>query len=99
MAREPEAFYHGLMLGLTASIHNEYEIKSNRESGFGFFDIIIIPKDIQKLGIVIELKVAEESNLEEKAKIALKQILDKQYDYRICDSWYKDVLNLDIFFR
>src|SRR5262249_27632488 len=56
MAKEPEAFYQGLMLGFTAGLHSEgnYEIKSNREGGFGRFDILLIPKDINKLGIILE---------------------------------------------
>ena len=79
---EPEAFYQGLMLGFTASLHSEgaYEIKSNRESGLGRFDIMLIPKDINKLGIILELKAAKEKDsLEKVAKKALHQIDKKQY--------------------
>ncbi len=53
----PEAFYHGLLLGIIVSLHQTgYVIKSNRESGQGRYDIAIIPQDASKLGIVLELK-------------------------------------------
>jgi hypothetical protein len=53
----PEKFYHGFMLGLISGIDQKhYQISSNRESGYGRFDIIIIPKDSKKLGIIIEVK-------------------------------------------
>lgn len=56
-AKQPEAFFHGLMLGLTASLsRDKYEIKSNRESGVGRYDIAIIPKDTIKPAIILELK-------------------------------------------
>lgn len=98
MAREPEAFYHGLMLGLTASVHNDYEIKSNRESGFGLFDIVVIPKDIQKLGIVIELKVSEDGNLEKTADLALKQIEERKYSTELTARGIHNILNMGISF-
>lgn len=98
MAREPEAFYHGLMLGLTASLYNEYEVKSNREAGFGFYDIVIIPKDSKKLGIVIELKIAEDTQLEKVAKDALQQIHDRQYATELDSRGIKGILKLGIAF-
>lgn len=98
MAREPEAFYHGLMLGLTASLHNDYDIKSNHESGYGFYDIAILPKDNKKLGIVIELKVAEDTQLEKMAQAALKQIWDKQYTVELSSRGIKNILNVGIAF-
>lgn len=98
MAREPEAFYHGLMLGLTASVHNDYEIRSNRESGFGLFDIVVIPKDIQKLGIVIELKVSEDGNLEKTADLALKQIEERKYSTELKARGIQNILNMGISF-
>ena len=45
---EPERFYHGFVLGLIAERAEDYEIRSNRESGFGRYDIMMIPKDIRK---------------------------------------------------
>jgi len=81
-AKEPEIFYQGLMLGFTVSLHftGSHEIKSNRESGLGRFDIMLIPKDTGKLGIIIELKVcAEKENRLKIAKKAVKQIDQLKY--------------------
>ena len=57
-SKDPEAFYHGFMVGATASLyHNEnYEIKSNRESGYGRYDYMIFSHDITKPTILIEIK-------------------------------------------
>ncbi len=80
VAKEPEAFYHGLLLGFMVSLHHTHEIKSNRESGLGRFDILIIPKDLSKYAIVMELKVkGKKETLEECAHHALKQIEQKKY--------------------
>lgn len=81
-AQEPEAFYQGLMLGFTASLHgtDTYEIKSNRKSGLGRFDIMLRPKDVSKLEIILELKSSATSkNLDIVAKEAVQQIDKKQY--------------------
>ena len=61
LAKEPEAFFHGLLLGFIANLQETHEIKSNRESGFGRYDILLIPKDSSQLGIVIEFKAAAAS--------------------------------------
>lgn len=83
MAHEPEAFYHGFLLGLTASLSPQhYMIKSNRESGLGRYDIAILPKDIQKMAILLELKSIKDSSeeaLTQSAERALEQIKTKQY--------------------
>jgi len=88
VAREPEAFYQGLMIGLTASLDKtQYEKKSNKESGYGRYDIVIIPKDLQKMPIMLELKSVTppkklknlESLLQENAEKALKQIDNHAY--------------------
>ena len=75
-----ENFYQGYMLGLfTYFLNNDkYILKSNREAGSGRFDISIISTD-RKLGIIIELKICKENNMERVARKALKQIKDKEY--------------------
>lgn len=76
-----ESFYPGLVLGLTALVLTDYIVESNRESGYGRFDIALFPKSTHKQGIIIECKVAQtETELPEKAKDALRQINDKGYD-------------------
>ena len=80
---EKETFYHGLVLGLCATLDNQYFVTSNRESGDGRFDIQLMPKKETLPGILIELKAARESsasNLEELAYAAVKQIEEKHYE-------------------
>ena len=80
MAKEPEAFYHGLLLGFMSSLHYTHEVKSNRESGLGRLDMVIIPKDVSQYGIVIELKRPKKGeSVRECAKRALGQIEAKAY--------------------
>ena len=75
-----EAFYHGLMLGLLALTGGFYTVKSNRESGFGRFDIALFPVMENYPGYVFEFKVAEAGeSLETKAEEALSQIIEKDY--------------------
>ena len=84
--KAPENFFHGFVLGLMVDQSENYIITSNRESGFGRYDIMLEPKDKQSKkypGIVIEFKVINprrESLLEETVEAALKQIQDKNYD-------------------
>lgn len=79
-ATEPEAFFHGLLLGFIATLQDNYEILSNRESGLGRFDIMLIPNDKSKLGIILELKIkAANETLLEAAEKALKQSEEKRY--------------------
>ena len=80
---EPERFYHGFVLGLMVEQSENYEIRSNRESGFGRYDIMMIPKKTNLPAIVIEFKVynpRREQTLEDTAHVALKQIEEKNYD-------------------
>ena len=83
---EPERFYHGLVLGLMVDQVDNYILSSNRESGFGRYDIMLEPidKNNEKLpGIVIEFKVfnqKKEDTLEETVENALRQIKEKDYD-------------------
>ena len=84
--KAPENFFHGFVLGLMVDQSENYIITSNRESGFGRYDIMLEPKDKQSqkyLGIVIEFKVInprKENSLEETVEAALKQIEEKNYD-------------------
>lgn len=80
---EPERFYHGFVLGLTMDLRGEYIITSNRESGFGRYDVIIEPKDISKHdAIIMEFKVHDsddEKDLKETVASAIQQINDMDY--------------------
>ncbi len=79
---EPERFYHGFVLGLLVDLQYDYIITSNRESGFGRYDVVMEPKDKSKNAVIMEFKVLNhrrESSLEETLQSALNQIEDKQY--------------------
>jgi hypothetical protein len=96
---EPERFYHALVLGILVTLRNSHQILSNRESGYGRYDVMIIPKDLSKLGIIIEFKVAEsESDLETAATEALDQIQAKNYQAELEARGIKHILKLAIVF-
>ncbi len=81
---EPERFYHGFVLGLMAEQMEDFEIRSNRESGFGRYDIMMIPHDpVKNPAIIIEFKVCSRTRketLEDAVQSALQQITDKKYE-------------------
>ncbi len=81
---EPERFYHGFVLGLIAERSGFYMIRSNRESGFGRYDIMMIPQECERYpAIIIEFKVCsrmKKETLEEAVQSALDQITEKNYD-------------------
>ena len=81
--QEPERFYHGFVLGLMVDLQRDYIVTSNRESGFGRYDVMIEPKNPEKNpAVIIEFKVLNtrrENSLEETVEAALKQIEEKQY--------------------
>lgn len=82
--KEPERFYHGFVLGLIVDKAKSYMVKSNRESGYGRYDVIMEPKDVKDNAVILEFKVFdpedEEKDLEDTAKNALHQIEEKKYD-------------------
>ena len=77
---QPESFYHGLLLGLSVWLEGRYRVESNRESGYGRFDIAFFPLREKMPGVILELKsVKTEEEMEEAAKAALSQIETKEY--------------------
>ena len=80
---EPERFYHGFVLGLMVELAGRYRITSNRESGFGRYDVVLEPCKKEDPAFVLEFKVhdpEDEDTLEDTVQEALKQIADKNYD-------------------
>ena len=93
-----ENFYHGLLLGLLRGSNPDWLIKSNRESGDGFSDILIMPED-PDAGIVIEVKYAKEmKELDAACEAAITQIKDKRYDETLRDEGRCDFLAYGIAF-
>lgn len=111
--KEPERVYHAFVLGMLVSFSNKYEIKSNKESGYGRYahikkcdgttrNLMIIPKDISKVGIIIEFKKIDyflEDTIEEATIAALKQIEDKKYEAELLQKGIKDMIKLAIVFK
>lgn len=105
MGLEPEAFYHGLMLGITASLYenNNYEMRSNRESGYGRYDYMILSRNLSKPTLIIELKQLShpdkknlallEEKLDQLAEEALTQIKEKKY---VAESQQRGIKNIII---
>ena len=85
-----ENFYHGMLLGLLR-FREDWYIKSNAESGAGYSDILIeIPQ--KRIGIVIEMKYAEQGRFDQACEVALKQIREKRYEEKLIEDGMKRVL-------
>lgn len=80
---EPERFYHGFVLGMIVELEDRYVIRSNRESGFGRYDVLLEPKNKKDDAFIMEFKVRDpelETGLAETAQAALRQIEEKAYE-------------------
>lgn len=87
-----EKFYHNFILGMVLSLSNKYYIKSNRESGYGRYDILLEPKNKKDTAFILEFKVAKSENeLDKKLEEALKQIEDRKYDVELKN---KNIFNI-----
>ena len=89
-----ENFYHGILLGLLGYKSN-WLVKSNAESGFGYSDILVeVPKN--RTGIVIELKYAEDGNMDAACEKALQQIEDRDYAAKLKDDGMRNIIKYGI---
>ena len=96
---QPESFYHGLLLGLSVLLDGEYRVASNRESGYGRFDIAFFPLKDGTPGVILELKSAKsEEAMEGAAKEALRQIEEKAYLAELARQGVKEVWKYGIAF-
>ena len=85
---QPERFYHGFVLGLLVEVRDRYSVRSNRESGFGRYDVMLIPKNEKDNAVILEFKVHDpdsEKTLEDTVKSALDQIIEKKYDAELLE--------------
>ena len=93
----PERFYHGFVLGLIVELAGKYRVTSNRESGFGRYDVMLEPLEKTKDAFVLEFKVfnpRKEKTLEDTVANALQQINEKDYD---CELLSRGVQKENIF--
>ena len=100
--KEPEKVYHAFVLGMLISLSNTHEVKSNKESGYGRYDVMIIPKDISKVGIIIEFKkinTLSKENIKQGTIKALKQIEDMKYSQELIHGGIKNIIKLAIVFK
>jgi len=100
-----ENFYHAFVLGLLVNLDGKYRILSNRESGTGRPDIMIIPVDKAKKGVIIEFKAAGKDidkdrikPLKNAVEMALKQIEEKRYEDELRNSGIREVIKIGIAF-
>ncbi len=83
---QPERFYHGFVLGLLVELQGKYRVRSNRESGFGRYDVMLEPIETSMDGIIMEFKVRREKSeacLEDTVTAALRQIEEKHYEQEL----------------
>jgi hypothetical protein len=79
---QPERFYHGLVLGLLSSLNQDYDVRSNPESGYGRCDLLLTPRQPGRPGVVLELKVADRRRRETLAaalRAAQRQLIERDY--------------------
>jgi hypothetical protein len=96
-----ESFYHGMMLGLCAILSSRYRIKSNIESGYGRFDIALIPITKSDPGFIFELKYAGKNSddLDALASKALSQIDEKKYETELKAQGASKIIKIGMAFR
>ena len=101
--KNPEKFYHGFVLGLISSTMNTHVIKSNRESGFGRYDVLVIPKDLSKpdnVGLIMEFKIADDcdGDLKASAQLALQQIKSRNYEAEMQQTGVSKIIKIGLAF-
>ena len=88
----PERFYHGFVLGMIVNLSDKYKVTSNRESGYGRYDVMIEPFDKTAKAFIFEFKVLDEDDdertLEDTVANALAQIEEKQYETALIASGF-----------
>ncbi len=100
--KEPERFYHALTIGMFAALYFTHDVRSNRESGLGRYDVVLAPKDITKPGIIVEFKKIDKSSKKKLltgAKEALDQIMTKNYEVDLRARGITNIIKLGIAFK
>src|SRR3990167_5953739 len=99
-SQEPEKFYHGLVLGMVVSMAKTHAVESNRESGAGRYDVMLVPHDKTKHGVILEFKVVRpRETLETAAQNALTQIRTKNYAATLKQRGLTRILAIGLYFQ
>jgi uncharacterized protein YeaO (DUF488 family) len=96
---EPEALYLGFIAGLLLNLSPEYRVKTNRESGFGRYDVMVKPEDKKKRAIIIELKSVQRTghkDPEKAIKEAFEQIENRAYERELQAEGYENIMKMAI---
>ena len=94
-----EDFYHGLILGMSLYLENQYHISSNKESGLGRYDLEMEPKNKNDKAYILEFKVAKsEESLNKESQEAVEQIISKKYDVNLKEKGIKDIIFVGVAF-
>ncbi len=102
LGKESEKVYHAFVIGLLVWLGNRYEIKSDRESGYGRYDVMLIPRDLQAAGIIIEFKKINAAHRETKERAlakAFQQIEEKNYAAELQQRGIQHIRKLAIAFK
>ena len=97
-----ENFYHAFVLGMLVGLKDSYYVNSNRESGFGRYDIMLEPQDKSKNSFIIEFKVADEMNepsLEQAIENGKKQIEEKDYENNLKARGFSNITKMVFAFK
>ena len=97
-----ENFYHAFVLGMLVGLKDKYFVKSNRESGYGRYDIMLEPKDKNGNSFIMEFKIAEdmeEENLEKLLEEAKKQIEEKKYEQELKEKGFTNITKMIFAFK
>jgi hypothetical protein len=97
--QEPEAVYLGFIAGMLVGLGSEYSVKTNRESGYGRYDVMVKPRDKNKQAIIMELKSVNKTrhkDFDKSIQEALKQIEDRAYAKELQAEGYNNILKLAI---
>ena len=97
-----ENFYHAFVLGMLVGLKDSYYVKSNRESGYGRYDIMLEPKDKNGNSFIMEFKVLEneeEKTIEETIQNAEKQIEERKYEEDLQERGYTNITKMVFAFK
>lgn len=97
-----ENFYHAFVLGMLVGLKDTYYVNSNRESGFGRYDIMLEPMDKNGNSFIIEFKVLDdllETTIEQTIENAKKQIIDKKYEENLIERGFKNITRMVFAFK